>query len=73
MWQYDRDEPKATLWKNPTDGNTKDFEIAVPLKYLTLEMLLINCESNFIVILSENCVITSSTGKGTFAVTDTKF
>ena len=35
--------------KTPDDGNTKDVEIIVPLKYLsnfwrTLQMLLINCE-----------------------------
>ena len=35
-------------WKTPNDGNTKDVEAAVPLKYLskfwrTLEMPLINC------------------------------
>ena len=37
--------------KTPAAGNTKDIEIAVPLKYLsnfwrTFEMLLINCEIN---------------------------
>ena len=35
--------------KTPADGNTKDVEIMVPMKYLsnffrTLEMPLINCE-----------------------------
>ena len=39
--------------KTPADGNTKDVEIIVPLKYLsnfwrTLEMPLINCEINLI-------------------------
>ena len=37
--------------KIPDDGNKKDAEIAVPLKYLrnswrTFEMSLANCESN---------------------------
>ena len=37
----------------PADGNTKDVEIMVPIKYLsnfwiTLKMPLINCEINLI-------------------------
>ena len=49
----------------------------VPLKYLsnfwrTLEMPLINCEVNIILRWSSTCVITNSTGVGTFAITDTK-
>ena len=49
----------------------------VPLKYLsnfwrTLEMPLINCEVNLILMWSSTCVITNSTGAGTFAITDTK-
>ena len=49
----------------------------MPLKYLsnfwrTLEMLLINCQINFILTWSENCVISSATGKRKFAITDTK-
>ena len=47
LWQYFREDPNATLknsesfklkvkltGKNPTDGNTKDAKIEVPLKYL---------------------------------------
>ena len=61
----------------PADGNTKYVEIIVPLKYLsnfwrTLEMLLINCEVNFILTWSSTCVITNSTGGGKFSMTDTK-
>ena len=68
MKEYDniRDEPHATLMdsesfksktkitgNSPADGNTKNIEIAVPLKNLSnfwkaLEMLLINCEINLI-------------------------
>ena len=49
----------------------------VPLKYLsniwrTLEMPLINCEVNLILTWSSSCVISNSTGAGTFAITDTK-
>ena len=63
--------------KTPDDGNTKDVEIIVPLKYLsnfwrTLEMPLINCEVNLILTLSKDCVITNSTGEGKFAITETK-
>ena len=63
--------------KNPDNGNTKDVEIAVPLKYLsnfwrTLEMPLIYCKINLILNCSANCVITNPTGAGTFSVTDSK-
>ena len=72
-WQYYRDEPNDNLansksfkskikitGKAPNDGNEKDVEIMVPLKYLsnfwrTLEMSLINCEVNLILT---TCVIT---------------
>ena len=64
LWQYYRDYPNDNLAdsesfkykvkiseKTPNNGNTKDVEIIVPLKYLsnfwrTLEMPLINCEVN---------------------------
>ena len=60
LWQYQRDEPNNNLTDSesfeskikitgntPADGNRKDVEIAVSLKYLsnfwrTLEMQLIN-------------------------------
>ena len=63
--------------KTPDDGNTKNVEITVPLKYLsnfwrTLEMQLINSEVNHILTWSSACVITSSTGSRRFAITDTK-
>ena len=63
--------------KTPDDDNEKDVEIIVPLKYLsnlwrTLEMPLIKCEVNLILTWSSICVITNSTGAGTFEVTDTK-
>ena len=38
----------------------------------TLDMPLINCKINFILTWSANCVITNSTGAGTFAIADTK-
>ena len=50
------------------ENNTKDIEIAVPLKYLnefwrTLEvsLTLINCKINFIFTWSEDYVIKNST------------
>ena len=48
----------------------------VLLKYLsnfwrTLEMPLINCEVNLILIWSKHCVITNSEGEGKFAITET--
>ena len=47
--------------ETPADG-TKDIETMVPLKYLssfwrTLEIPLINCEINFILLWCANCVI----------------
>ena len=62
--------------KSSNNGNEKYVEIMVPLKYLkifwrTIEMPLINCEVNLILIWSSTCVITNSTGMGTFALTDT--
>ena len=63
--------------KTPVADTEKDVEIMVPLKYLsnfwrTLELPLINCEVNLILKWSSTCVITNSTGAGTFEITDTK-
>ena len=63
--------------KTHNNGDEKDVEIMAPLKYLsnfwrTLEMILINCEVNLILTWSSTCVITNSTGAGTFKITDTK-
>ena len=89
LWQYYRDEPDDNLadsesfeskikiaGKNPNNGNQKDVEIMVPLKYLsnfsrTLEMPLINCEVSLTLTWSRNCVITNSTGEGKFEISDT--
>ena len=89
LWQYYKDDPNDNLansesfkskvkitGKTPNNGNTKDVEIIVPLKYLsnfwrTLEMPLINCEVNLIMTWSKDCVITNSTGEGKFAITET--
>ena len=62
------------------DDETKNVEIMVPLKYLNnfcrnLEMHLINCEINFILTRSPNCVIVSTNvanQNATFEMTDTK-
>ena len=61
LWQYYKDDPNDNLadsqsfkskvkitGNTPNNGNTKNFEIVVPLKYFryfwrTLEMSLINC------------------------------
>ena len=89
LWQCYRDEPNDNLadsesfkskikitGKTPDDGNEKDVEIMVLLKYLsnfwrTLEMPLINCEVTLILTWSPTCVITNSPGKGKFKITDT--
>ena len=89
LWQYYNDDPNENLTdsesfkyklkisgKTPNNGNTKDVEIIVPLKYLsnfwrTLEMPLINCEVNLELTWSKDCVITNSTGEGKFQITET--
>ena len=63
--------------KTTAAGNTKDVEIIVPLKYLsifwrTLEMPLINSEVNLILTWSATCVISSATGEIKFKITETK-
>ena len=63
--------------KTPNDGNIKNVEIIVPLKYLsnfwsTIEMPLINCEVNLILTWSKDCVITNFTGEVKFKITETK-
>ena len=90
LWQYFRNAPNDNLedsesfkykikitGKTSDDGNEKDVEIIVPLKYLSniwrpLEMPLNNCQVNLILTWSSTCVITDSTGAGRFAITDTK-
>ena len=65
------------MGETPVNGNMRDVEIMVPLKYLsnfwrTLEMPLINCEVEHILAWSKNCIITNSTGKGKFKITEAK-
>ena len=90
LWQYYKGDPDEKIasfesfkskikiaGKTPNDGNTKDVEVIVLLKFLinfwrTLEMPLINCEVNLILTWSKDCVITNSTGEGKFKITETK-
>ena len=89
LWQYYRDEPDDNLadpesfeskikitGKKSNNGNEKDVEIMVPLKYLnnfwrTLEMPLVNCEVSLILTWLPTSVITNSTGEEKFKITDT--
>ena len=91
LWQYYKEDPNDNMvnsesfkskvkitGKTPNNGNKKDVEIIVPLKYLsnfwrTLEMPLINCEINLILTWSKDCVITNSTREGIFTITETKY
>ena len=88
--QYCKDDPNDNMensesfkhkikitGKTPDNGNTKDVEIIVPLKYLsnfwrTLEIPLINCEVNLILTRYKDCVITNSEVLGEFKITETK-
>ena len=74
LWQYDNLEnyesfkSKMKITENtPADGNTKDVEIIVQLKYLS------NFWRTFEMPWSKDCVITNSTGAGKFEIKDTKF
>ena len=63
--------------KTSDDGNIKDVETIVSLKYLsnfrrTLEMPLINCEVNLELTQPRDSVITNSNKAGKFAITETK-
>ena len=90
LWLYYKDDPNDSIiqsesfkyktkitGKTPAAGNTKNVEIAVPLKYLsnfwrTIEMPLINFEVNLILTWSKNCVISSTTEERKFKITGTK-
>ena len=71
-------KPKI-IGKTDDDEDIENFEIMVPLKYLSnfwriLEMPLINCEVEFIETWSENCVIISTNVANqnpTFTITET--
>ena len=59
------------------DDSTKDAETAVSFKYLssfwrTLEMSLINCETNLVLTWSESSVITNSIGAELFTIINIK-
>ena len=89
LWQYYRDEANDNLaysesfkskikitGKIPNNGNEKDVEIMVPLKYLsnfwrTLETPLINCEVSLCLTWSPTCISTNSTGQGKSKITNT--
>ena len=88
--QYYKDEPNNNLADSESfefkvkitgntlaNGNARDAEIIVPLKYLsnfwrTLEMSLINCEVNLILTWLSTCVLTDSTAARRLEITDTK-
>ena len=71
---------KVKMTGQTVDNGTKNVEIMVPLKYLsnfwrTLEMPLMNCEINLMLIWSANCVIVFTDVANqitTFTITDTK-
>ena len=71
---------KAKITGQTGDNGTKDVEIMVPLDYLsnfwrTLEMPVINCEINLILMWSSTRVIVSTNNanqNATFTITDTK-
>ena len=75
LWQYYRDDLNDNITQ--FDGNTKNVEIAVPIKYLsnfwkTLEMPLIKSKVSLLLTWSKYCVISSAAGKTEFVITDLK-
>ena len=90
LWQCYRDEPNINIadsesfkskikitGNTPADCNTKDVELAVPLKCLsnfsrTLEIPLINCEISLFSKWLSTCVIINSTVAIWVVITDTK-
>ena len=91
LLQYYKDEPNDSIadpetfkskikitGKTKNAGNTKNVEMIIPLKYLSifwriLEMPLINCEVNLDLTWSKHCVITNSTRAGKFAIKENYF
>ena len=80
LWLYYRDQLNDILTKKPgntpADSNTKGVKIAFSLKYLihfrrTLEILLINCQTNLINLVCRLCYYFCNWGKK-ITVTDTK-
>ena len=68
---------KSRLTNNINNAGIANVEIAVPLKNLSnfwknLEILLINCIVNIMLIWLANCVIWEADRAKTFAIADTK-
>ena len=66
---------KAKITAQAEDNERKNIEIMDPLKYLFKEMPVINCENNFILTWSLNCVMISTNNINqttTFTITETK-
>ena len=87
LWQYHKDKPrnpitdsysfKSILVANTNEHGVINLQIAVSLKYLsnfwrTIELCLINCEINLIVMWPGNCVVSELNRRVTFAITDIK-
>ena len=68
---------KSKFIDNTNGEGTVNAKVALPLKYYanfwrTLEMFLINCEINLILIWSANCIISEGNRRTTFLIIDTK-
>ena len=66
---------KAKITAQAEDNERKNIEIMDPLKYFFKEMPVINCENNFILTWSLNCVMISTNNINqttTFTITETK-
>ena len=68
---------KLKFLENTNTTGIINGELAVPLKnlrnfWITLEILLIDCEFNLILTWSEKCVLSEGNRATTFKITDTK-
>ena len=90
LYQHYKDDPNDNITqsgsfkskikitgKTPANGDTKDAELIVPLRYLDnfwrqLEMLLINYDVILLLTWSKDCVICSANGESKFDITETK-
>ena len=66
---------KAKITAQAGDNERKNIEIMDPLKYFFKEMPVINCENNFFLTWSLNCVMISTNNinqTATFTITETK-
>ena len=72
LWQYYKDDPNDNITQSEHFKSKIKITGKTAAAGNTLEMLLINCEVNLILVWSKDFVISSATGETKFAITETK-